>query len=90
MTLKYGGDEEGAPTSARHSATDKFRRGVLANANRGGENVATGALLGALLGAQCGYSGIPADLLSGLARAQRERLDREIDAFVAAVPLARL
>jgi len=88
MSLKYGagGTKGGAPLNA----TERFRSGVLANANRGGENVATGALVGALLGAQCGYSGLPKDLLRGLAPSQRDQLDSEIDAFTAAVPLARM
>merc|ERR1711924_311575 len=36
-----------------------FEAGVLANANAGGENVHRGLVLGALLGAQVGESGIP-------------------------------
>ncbi len=48
---------------------------LLASANAGGENVARGSLLGALAGASCGKSGIPASLLDGLvlgAALQRE------------------
>lgn len=90
MTLKYGrgGAGEGAGDDSRGSAAERFRRGVLANANRGGENVASGALIGAMLGAQCGFAALPRDLIDGLAPHQRAALDREVDAFVAAVPLA--
>jgi len=62
--------------------TSGFRRAVVANANRGGENVATGALMGALLGASCGYSNLPKDLVEGLQRSQRPQLDTEIDAYI--------
>jgi len=83
MSYKYGAADG-------EDACEAFRRGVVANANRGGENVATGALLGALLGAACGYSGLPKELVSGLAKSQNAQLLREIDAFVAAVPLAKV
>ena len=43
MSYKYGSSGNGE---------ESFRNGVLANANRGGENVATGAMIGALLGAR--------------------------------------
>lgn len=84
MTYKYGVAEDA--TDEEH--TDSFSRTVLANANRGGENVATGALIGALAGASCGYSRLPEKLLAGLAvNSQREQLDREVGAFVANSPL---
>jgi len=80
MAYKYsGGDEEDLG----------FARAVLANSNRGGENVATGALIGALMGAACGYSRLPKELVDGLAVSQHEQLTREIDQFVAAVPFAQ-
>lgn len=81
--------------SYKYSASGKdedacvaFRRGVLANANRGGENVATGALIGALLGAECGFSGLPKEFVDGLAKSQHSQLLREIDQFVASIPFA--
>jgi len=82
MAYKYGaaGDDG--------DACEAFRKGVLANANRGGENVATGALMGALLGAECGFKGLPRDLVDGLAQHQHTQMLREIDAFVATVPFA--
>lgn len=82
MSYKYsaGKDED---------ACAAFRRGVLANANRGGENVATGALIGALLGAECGFSRLPKELVDGLAKSQHSQLLREIDQFVASIPFAR-
>jgi len=81
MAHKYG-DGEGTDGG--------FEVGVLANANRGGENVATGAMIGALLGAACGYDKLPAHLVSGLSERQHEQLLREIDQFVETVPFARL
>jgi ADP-ribosyl-[dinitrogen reductase] hydrolase len=39
--------------------SDSTEKAILANANAGGENVARGALLGALFGAQYGFNGIP-------------------------------
>lgn len=59
----------------------------LANAVRGGENVATGALLGALVGASCGFSRLPRELVRNLAPGQRRQLDAEVGAFVAVSPL---
>ena len=79
MAYKYGSGEGG---------DGGFRNAVIANANRGGENVATGALIGALLGAQSGFSKLPKDLVRGLAGSQQPQLADEIDAFVAAVPFA--
>lgn len=59
-----------------------FSDAVLANANAGGENVHRGLVLGALLGAQVGASGIPAKLKAGLHH--HAALQKEIDSFVAA------
>jgi ADP-ribosylglycohydrolase len=61
-----------------------FKTAMLANANRGGENVATGALIGAMLGAQCGYSGLPTELVEGLA--DHDQIAQEVERFIAAVP----
>lgn len=85
MTFKYSfsGEDEDSPALA-------FRRAAIANANRGGENVNEGALIGALLGAECGFKQLPADLVAGLAKSQRKQLEREIDDFVAASPFANL
>jgi len=80
MAYKYSGkDEEDLG----------FAQAVLANANRGGENVATGALIGALMGAACGYERLPKALVEGLAVSQQEQLNSEIDQFVASVPFAQ-
>ncbi|CAL1166908.1 unnamed protein product [Cladocopium goreaui] len=51
MTYKYGSD---------------FETAVLANANCGGENVARGMVMGALIGAANGSSRIPQHLKDGL------------------------
>jgi len=65
-----------------------FKAAVIANANRGGENVATGALIGAILGAQCGFSRLPSDLVAGLYK--HAEIVQEIDQFLAVVPFAKL
>lgn len=63
-------------------ATD-FERGVLANANAGGENVHRGIVLGALLGAAAGESAIPEHLKTGLK--EYDALRQEIEAFKVAI-----
>ena len=65
-----------------NNATETIRDGLLANANRGGENVATGALLGAVFGATVGYDGIPKEFLTGLATSQKHLIDVEIEHFI--------
>ena len=65
------------------AADTQFEKGVLRNANRGGENVHSGCVIGAILGAQCGYSNLPAHLVAGLK--DSTALREEINAFVAAV-----
>lgn len=52
---------------------------LLANANAGGENVARGSALGALIGASYGVSGFPETLR---ALYNREDIEREISAIV--------
>lgn len=63
-----------------------FERGLLANANTGGENVHRGIVLGALLGAQAGESGIPDHLKKGLK--DYAKIHEEIEAFKKAVSRA--
>ena len=65
------------------AADSQFEKGVLRNANRGGENVHSGCIIGALLGAQCGFAGLPARLVDGLK--DSEAIREEIAAFVEAV-----
>lgn len=65
-----------------------FEAAVLANANRGGENVATGALIGALMGAACGFERLPKSLVEGLYH--RAEIEQEIEQFAKAVPFAKL
>ena len=86
MAYKYGA---AGRQSTKGDRQDSFRRGVIENANRGGENVATGALIGALLGAECGFSNLPKDLVDGLAKSQHAQLEREINAFVRVVPFGK-
>ena len=46
---------------------DGMESGLLASANAGGENVARGAILGALYGAASGMGGVPQHLITGKA-----------------------
>lgn len=80
MTHKYsaGPDED---------QTSSFRRAVLANAMRGGENVATGALMGAMLGGSIGFDKLPKDLVAALHPSQHAEIQQDVDAFLAAAPL---
>ncbi|MBT3596349.1 MAG: ADP-ribosylglycohydrolase family protein, partial [Verrucomicrobia bacterium] len=39
----------------------RFKDGIIANTNIGGDNCHRGAVIGALLGADCGLKGIPVD-----------------------------
>lgn len=65
---------------------DEFEKGVLANANAGGENVHRGIVVGALLGARAGRSALPLNLVNGLAAA--DEIVREVDEFVQAISSA--
>ena len=56
---------------------------LLSNANVGGENVHRGSILGAILGARAGYEELSSQMVDGLFH--RKELEKEIDAFVAAV-----
>jgi len=66
FAYKYGGD---------------FETCLLANTNCGGENVARGMILGALLGAAHGARQIPANLKEGLK--DSAGIAKDIEAFVA-------
>lgn len=68
---------------ANRAGEEGIEQILLANANIGGENVHRGAVLGALLGASAGRSGIPEHLVSGLK--DSAAIEREVEAFVAAV-----
>lgn len=80
MIYKYAAGPDGDKTKA-------FQNAVVANFYRGGENVATGALMGAVLGAECGFSKLPTQLLAGLSRKDRATLDQEVEAFLASIPV---
>jgi ADP-ribosylglycohydrolase len=58
-----------------------FSDALLASANAGGENVARGACLGAMMGASVGVEGIDKKWIEGLV--DHEGLAKDIDAFVA-------
>jgi len=89
MVYKYGTNAPAPLADGDVNVTASFERAMVANANRGGENVAPGALIGALLGASVGFSGLPPALLEGLAPSHRATIDQEVDAFVAACPLVQ-
>ncbi len=88
MAYKYG-KAQGADEDAR-AAAERFRRGLLANSNRGGENVNTGAVLGALLGAEIGFARLPRDLVQGLAPRSRPALDNDVEAFLDRIALLKV
>jgi len=77
MVYKYSWSDSASDAEI----TAKFREAMMANANRGGENVAPGALIGALMGAAAGHSRLAADLLDGLAVSAQPELNRHIDTF---------
>jgi len=66
--------------------SSEFERGLLANANTGGENVHRGIVLGALLGAEVGENAIPEHLKVGLK--DYAAISQEIESFKAAVSKA--
>lgn len=69
FAYKYGGD---------------FESCMLANTNVGGENVARGQTLGALIGCAFGASRIPSHLKEGLVNSAN--IANDIEAFVRAIP----
>lgn len=71
MAFRYGGD---------------LHKAVLANANRGGENVHSGIVMGAAIGAATGASQIPADLKEGLS--DSAKIKDEIQRFTDAIATA--
>jgi len=64
---------------------DNLTEAVLANANRGGENVHSGIIIGALIGAAHGASQIDLPLKEGLKNHQQ--IETQIQEFVAAVTM---
>ena len=66
MAACYINDSFQALLLIAYRYSDSTERAILANANAGGENVARGALLGALFGAQYGYNGFPKWAKQGL------------------------
>jgi len=66
---------------AKHDG--EFKRAVFANANRGGENVHSGIVMGAAIGAATGAGRIPKEMKDGLH--QHAVIEEEIASFVSAV-----
>lgn len=83
MAYKYSHTD-----AAKADPAAAFKRVLLANANRGGENVAAGAVLGSLFGAWVGVDHIPKDLMEGLDPAQADAIRDDVDAFVKVAPFA--
>lgn len=67
----------------KYGAEGEFERGLLANANVGGENVHRGIVLGCMLGASVGANGIPDRMKQGLK--DHDHIKEQIEAFVNAV-----
>lgn len=59
---------------------DSAEKAILANANAGGENVARGSLLGSLIGAYYGMSGLPQWSKEGLLK--KDDISKEIEEFL--------
>lgn len=59
---------------------DSTEAAILANANAGGENVARGALVGAIMGAQYGMNGFPDWQKEGLVA--KDEINAELDLFL--------
>lgn len=70
-------------SSAACDAGASFEGTLIANTNAGGENVARGAALGALLGARVGYKNIPEWMKNGLLH--KEEINKEIEQFITVV-----
>ena len=71
------------PTSDTVNRGDLVWKGLLANANVGGENVHRGSIMGCVLGARAGLNQLPLQLMNGLH--PYAELKKEIDDFVIAV-----
>lgn len=80
MTACYINSSFPALLHILYKYSDSVEAAVLANANAGGENVARGALVGALMGANHGIDGFPAWAKTGLY--SEDEINKEIDAFV--------
>ena len=80
MTACYLSSSYPALIHFAYKYADSFEEALLANANAGGENVARGACLGALVGAYRGKQAIPKWMLDGLY--QRKRLHTDVNGFV--------
>lgn len=80
MTACYVSSAFPALLHYAYKYSDDFEKALLASTNAGGENVARGAALGAVLGAAHGMKGIPKHLVEGLY--SYKELSQEIDQFV--------
>lgn len=80
MTACYLSSSYPALIHFAYKYADSFEEALLANANAGGENVARGACLGALMGAYMGRQAIPEWMFNGLLK--RKRIHTDVDAFV--------
>ena len=80
MAACYINDSFYALLFIAYKYSDSSEKAILANANAGGENLARGALLGALFGAQYGMSGIPKWAIEGLL--EKESIGNSIKKFI--------
>lgn len=63
-----------------HKYSGNFEAAVVANANAGGDNCHRGSVVGALVGAAVGYSGLPDRYKDGLF--EEKEIKKEIDEFI--------
>jgi len=80
MTACYLGSSFPSMLHLAYKYSDSPEAALLANTNTGGENVARGAVLGAVMGAAHGMKGLPEHLVTGLVA--HEEIKTEIEAFV--------
>lgn len=86
MLHKYSVNSSGKELTEEMKG-EMFRNLVLANANRGGENVNSGSVMGALMGGYVGYSALPQDLVDGLHAKfpdEKKEFEKIVDTFVEA------
>jgi ADP-ribosylglycohydrolase len=83
MTACYLGSSFPSMLHLAYKYSHSPEEALLANTNTGGENVARGAVLGAVMGAAHGMKGLPPRLVTGLKA--HDEIKAEIDAFIAAV-----
>lgn len=83
MTACYLGSSFPSMLQLAYKYSDSPEQALLANVNTGGENVARGAVLGAVMGAAHGMKGLPPHLITGLTA--HTEIKAEIDRFIGVI-----